>query len=43
VYDFIDSNMLLVAGIALAIGLAEILGMVIACCLCNKIKEKGEI
>jgi len=43
VYDFIDSNMLLVAGIALAIGLAEILGMIIACCLCNKIKEKGEI
>jgi len=43
VYDFIDSNMLLVAGIALAIGLAEILGMLIACCLCNKIKEKGDI
>jgi len=43
VYEFIDSNMLLVAGIALAIGLAELLGMVIACCLCNKIKEKGDI
>jgi len=43
VYDFIDGNMLLVAGIALAIGLAEILGMLIACCLCNKIKEKGDI
>jgi len=43
VYDFIDGNMLLVAGIALGIGLAEILGMLIACCLCNKIKEKGDI
>lgn len=42
-YDFIDDNMLLIAGIALGIGLAEILGMIISMCLCNKIKEKGDI
>jgi len=39
--DFIESNMSLVAGIALGIGIAEILGMIISMCLCCKIKEKG--
>jgi len=42
-YDFLDDNMLLLAGIALGIGLAEVLGMVIAMCLCCKIKDKGDI
>jgi len=43
IYEFVDDNMLLVAGIALGIGLAEVLGMIIACCLCNQVKEKGQV
>jgi len=43
IYEFVDDNMLLVAGIALGIGLAEVLGMIIACCLCNHVKEKGQV
>jgi len=42
-YDFIDDNMKLIGGIALGIGLAEILGMIISMCLCCKIKDKGDI
>jgi len=42
-YDFVDDNMLLLAGVALGIGLAEVLGMIIAMCLCCKIKDKGDI
>jgi len=42
-YDFVEDNMLLLAGIALGIGLAEVLGMIISMCLCCKIKDKGEL
>jgi len=42
-YDFVDDHVRLLAGIALGIGLAEVLGMVIAMCLCCKIKDKGDI
>jgi len=35
--------MKIIGGVALGIGLAELLGMMIAMCLCCKIKDKGEI
>jgi len=40
VYEFIDDNILLIGCIALAIILIEILGMVVACCFCNHVKDE---
>jgi len=41
VVNFVDDNMKIIGGVALGIGLAELLGMMIAMCLCCKIKDKG--
>jgi len=40
---FIDQNITLIAGIALGVGLAEILGMMIALYLCCRIRNKDNI
>ncbi|CAK8676684.1 unnamed protein product [Clavelina lepadiformis] len=39
-YDFIYDNLTIIGAVGLAVGLAEILGMIIAMCMCCSIKDK---
>ncbi|XP_076803380.1 CD9 antigen-like [Clavelina lepadiformis] len=39
-YDFIYENLTIIGAVGLAVGLAEILGMIIAMCMCCSIKDK---
>lgn len=41
--QFVEDNMKIIAGVALGIGLAELIGMWIAMCLCCKVKNKDSI